>query len=341
MSTQPPVQIGYALMCQDRLESVRHNLMRVLPFVDAAVIVDNGSTDGTRAWLRTLAPKVLLVERVWNDSFVGARNAYMEAVEEIARESERPTILCTSDDDELYSDGLLRDLRRIAEEIFLDDVNFLRVRVKDTETDWQGEVIRSQLGEWQKPLIYVWEPDIRYVGVNHSEVHENLFIPSGVRRRVLADVNGTYFYEHRKKYGEIWPRAIRNAFAGGGGMNLGELCPWWRDFQGLVREETGANTSDAFVRFLRDAPQLPPRLAEFFIAKRLLGTQWDSTPPLWPGWPDGTSEWREAFLAYYVYFRPSQMPFNLIEQDKMYKDYRAECRTIHGPASPEWAEWGK
>jgi glycosyltransferase involved in cell wall biosynthesis len=325
------------MMQQDRLESVRHNLTRVLPFVDVAVIVDNGSTDGTREWLRQ-QEKVRLIERVWNDSFVEGRNAYLRAIDELAAGYPGETVFCTADDDELYSDPLLQHLRSLARETYLDDINFLRIRVKDTETDWNGDVIRSQIGGWYKPLIYVWEPGIRYVGVNNSEVHEDLFIPSGVRSRRLDDKNGTYFYEHRKKCGEIWPRAIRNAFAGGGGMNLGEQCPWWRDFQRLVREETGAETSDAFLRFLRDAPQLPPRLAEFFVSKRLLGTQWDSTPPQWPGWPDGTSEWREGFLSYYLYFHPECMPLDLIERDRPYKDYRKECLVIHGPASPEWAK---
>ena len=170
MSTQPSVYIVYAMMQQDRLESVRQNIMRVLPFVDAAVIVDNGSTDGTREWLRQ-QEKVVLVERVWNDSFVEGRNAYLRTIDGLAVGHPGATVFCTADDDELYSDTLLQHLRSLAGEVYLDDINFLRIRVKDTETDWNGDVLRSQIGDWYKPLIYVWEPGIRYVGVNNSEVH--------------------------------------------------------------------------------------------------------------------------------------------------------------------------
>lgn len=336
------MKIVYALMTQDRLGAARSQVERMLPAVDDVVVVDNGSTDGTRKWLEAAARetgRVHPVLRQWNDNFVEARNAYVSKAAEIA---EDPMTLVVSDDDEVFSDGVVEDLRDLCDEMYYDDLNILRVRSRSVETDWKGDEHWSKLDDWHKPLIFLWEPGFGYhaSGAARGQVHEDIHIPSGYRQRFVDDQDGRRVYSHIKRHGEIWPRAIRNAYAGGGGMNLGDLVPWWRDFRDLVRRETGAETSDAFVRFLRDALNLPPGLKDFFVQQRLVGTQWDSRTDLWPGWPDGTSEWREGFLAYYVYFHPEQMPPSLAVFDKAagYMDYAASVRIIHPPEKvPEWA----
>lgn len=328
------------MMCQDRLESVRRNLLRVLPYVDNAVVVDNGSTDGTREWLETLKPCVFPVFRAWDDSFVAGRNAYLRAVDRLVEAGElaEPVAVCVADDDELYSDGLLEDLREIAEEAYLDDLNLLRVRSRSVETDWKGDVYWSHDDEWHKPLIMVWEPGIAYRGIGRSEVHEDLLIPSGRREAILPDDGMRLRYDHVKRHGEIWLRGIRNFFAGGGGPNLGDLNPLWGIFLRLVGDCTSGavQTADRFVKWL-EAGDVHPDVLAWFRRYRLLGTRFDPTPPMWPGWPDGTSEVREGFLAYHLFLHPETMPPDLIEADREYMRYAAEARTIHGPNAPPWA----
>lgn len=585
------VRLVYAMMQQNRLQSVRRNLERVLPHVDNVVIVDNGSTDGTREWLRTLAPKVILIERQWDDSFVGARNAYLRAIDDIA---EDPTVICVADDDELYSDDLLQDLRGIAEEAYYDDINLLRIRSRSVETDWKGEECWSQMDAWHKPLIMVWERGLRYQGIGQSEVHEDLVVPSGRRERILQD-RGRFYYcvegttpilradliwseaqyvgpgdevigfdewpllgsqgpklrravvlannpviadcleietdrgtvivseghwwwarssldpqppgqagrafqwipsralkpghtiaflvkpwkqdigyeagwlagildgegsvsghrvsfsqkpgpvfertlagfqargyqpyvhlsrfgrpegqeimqvvlgrmvdslhalgslrpmrllqksatiwedrqfwgkgwtpatvlavrptgrlkvypietstgtfiangllghnSHIKKHGEIWLRGTRNFFAGGGGPNLGELNPLWRPFRQLVADCTAnaVATADRYVEYLQRG-EVSSEVLAFFRKYRLLGTRFDPTPSMWPQWPDGTSEVREGFLAYYVFLHPERMSLDVIDADRAYCDYRKEVKIIWGPKAPTWAD---
>jgi glycosyltransferase involved in cell wall biosynthesis len=177
------------MMAQDRLHSIQRHLGRVLPYVDRAIVVDNGSTDGSREWLRT-QPKVITIEREWNDSFVEARNAYLRVADELADDS---TLLAVADDDELYSEQLLKDLRELGRQAYDLDYNIVRVRSQSVETDWKGDIHWSHLDEWHKPLLFVWEPRMEYYGVNQSQVHEDIRIPSGKRHLVL-DWQDKYYY---------------------------------------------------------------------------------------------------------------------------------------------------
>jgi hypothetical protein len=157
----------------------------------------------------------------------------------------------------------------------------------------------------------------------------------------LETTTGTFIAEgflshnsHVKKYGEIWLRGIRNFFAGGGGMNLGESNPLWRPFQELVRSRSNVTTSADFVRYL-EGGKVHQDILDWFIKYRFLGKPpFDTTPPMWPFWPDGTSEVREAFLAYYVYLHPTQMPREFIDRDREYMDYEKAWQIIWGPKAP-------
>jgi len=46
---------------------------------------------------------------------------------------------------------------------------------------------------------------------------------------------------------------------------------------------------------------------------------------------DGSSEIRECFLTYFVWYHPEEIPQELLEHDKSYKDYAHEAQKIHGP----------
>lgn len=329
------------LLCQDELEAVKHHVLRAIPNVDDYIVIDNGSTDGTLEWLRGLSdhePKIILTERSWNDSFADARNAYLKVVEErIAPNHVGPVLVAAADVDELHSDELQRDFRKIGLRAYYQDYNVVRVRSRSSETDWKGEPIWTRWDAWHKPML-IWEPGIHYED-RFGQFHETLKVPCW-RQTELDDDGGRYYYHHVKRHGIIWLRALRNAFAGGGGPNLGTQCPWWLDFRTLVKDACGAETSDAFTTYLKSGG-IDPRIKDFFREKRLLGTKFDGTPPLWEKWPDGTSEWREGWLAYFVYLHPKEMPLDLAERDREigYMDYAQEVRTIHGPKSPAWAGW--
>ncbi len=329
------MRVVSALMVQDRLASAKRHLERIFPFVDTAVVVDNGSIDGTREWLLS-QPKVIPVFRAWNDSFVEGRNAYLRAIDRYAEEAGEEVVICVADDDELYSDALLGGLRKITQSMYEEDINVLRVRSQSVETDWKGDVHWSRLDDWHKPLLLLWESGIRYVGIGKSEVHEDLRIPSGRRETILPDQGGVYRYDHVKKHGEIWLRGIRNFFAGGGGPNLGELNPLWRPFRELIAGLSGVGNAADFVKYLQQG-DVDQRVLDWFVEHRFLGTQFDPTPAMWPRWPDGTSEVREGFLAFFLYLHPERMPLELIDADRNYLDYRQEAKVVWGPNAPAWA----
>ncbi len=333
---QPVLVVG-ALLCQDRFEDVKGHILRVLPHVDHYVVVDNGSAPGMRAWLRNFArANVEVVFRQWNDSFADARNAYLDVAERLAGEDPgRPVFIAAADDDEVYSDALLADLRKIGRWMFCEDLNVLQPFSMNADLDWRGDRAFEWRGGHYKPLMFVWEPGMRYRD-SPGHFHEDLVVPTGWRVRSLDDEQGKYVYWHEKRYGETWLRATRNFFAGGGGPNLGERNPLWRPFRALFARR-GVTTSDQMQRYLR-AGGIDQEIKDWFVNRRHLGTEHDPTPPMWSEWPDGTSEVREGFLAYYVFLHPEEMPPDILHADlELGIDRRSDTRIIHGPASPPWA----
>ena len=325
-------------MCQDRLENVQRYINRIRDVYDEMVVVDNGSVDGTREWLLAQSGVTKLL-RSWNDSFVGGRNSYLRVIDEIASQDESPLWILVADSDEFFSDGLLEDIRSLCEEAYDEDLNVLRVRALDVETNWNGDIIWKDLARWHKPLVLLWEPGLQYRGIGQSNVHEDLVVPSGRRERNIDSQGERRVYTHEKKHGETWIRGIRNFFAGGGGPNLGELNPLWRPFRQLVADCTNGKVTNAadFVKYL-EAGDVAQPILDWFIKYRFLGTEFDSTEKLWDCWPDGTSEIREGFLSFFVLLHPERMPIEFIESDRAYKNYRAEVQTIHASENrPAWA----
>jgi glycosyltransferase involved in cell wall biosynthesis len=332
-----PIQVMGALLCQDRFEDVKRHIFRVLPHVDHYVIVDNGSGPEMQAWLRNFARvNVEVIFRKWNDSFADARNTYLAVAERLAqKDPDRPVFIAAADDDELYSDELLADLRKIARWVYLEDCNVLRPFSMNADLDWRGDRITEWRGGYYKPLMFMWEPGMRYEDAP-GHFHEDMKIVSGWRVQNLDDEQGKYVYWHAKRFGETWLRATRNFFAGGGGPNLGERNPLWKPFRELFTQQ-GITTSDQMQAYLR-AGSIDPAIKAWFVNQRYLGTPHDPTPPLWTEWPDGTSEVREGFLAYFVFLHPGEMPTNVFEYDRAHGiDHAKDTRIIHGPAAPDWA----
>jgi hypothetical protein len=237
--------------------------------------------------------------------------------------------VAAADDDEIYSDGLLKDLHKIGRWMYLSDYNILLPYSMNAETDWTGEQFRVWEGGYYKPLILLWEPRMHY---RDWEGHFHEDIITNWRPVSLDHENKQYTYTHVKPYGEVWMRSTRNAFAGGGGPCLGERCPLWRPFRKLVEDAAGISTSDQFARYLR-AGNIAQSIKDHFIKYRFLGTEFDKTPPIWDEWPDGTSEWREMFWTYFVYLHPEEMPNKFVTED-----LKTEVRHIWGPHAPKWAQ---
>ncbi|KKK50705.1 hypothetical protein LCGC14_3122370, partial [marine sediment metagenome] len=103
------VKTYYCQMVTDRIETMVPNLERAFPYFDQFIIVDGGSTDGTIEWLEQ-QPKVDLVHFKWCDDFPKSRNQYLKRLAEI-RSPDEISICCVADDDEFYSDFLMKNMK--------------------------------------------------------------------------------------------------------------------------------------------------------------------------------------------------------------------------------------
>ncbi len=321
---------------RDRESFVTRNVSRALEIgkVDAVVFVNGGDHRfAIESW-----PLVHTVHKLWADDFPGQRNCYLRKVDQLQNEWQEDVLLCTFDDDELYSTELWTNIREIGESALEADINNLAIRCHSVTLDREGREIRRTVDDYWKALIIVWEPGIEYVAVTYdgspardSFVHEWLIIPSGTRYRRL---DNPLHYEHQKTVGEVWFRAARNVWAGGGGKNLGHLNPLWRPFQDLVRKHAPwVQTSKDFEDYLK-AGDVAPEVKEAILGFRHLGTPHDSRKDLWPTWEDGTSEWREISLAYFAMHHPSELPREIIEQDRGKIDWVQHIEEVHGIPAP-------
>lgn len=72
-------RISLCMLVKDERENLARNILPLVPRFFEVVIVDTGSTDGTREALDELPSHVKVIDFAWQDSFSAARNRYLEA----------------------------------------------------------------------------------------------------------------------------------------------------------------------------------------------------------------------------------------------------------------------
>lgn len=153
----------------------------------------------------------------WEDNFPNYRNAYVNRVPE-------DSWICYSDPDELYSESLAKHLASIIETHDRAGYNHLFVNSHDVMTNEKGETTTT-VSSFFKGVIFKKIKGSHYIGVGPAaNVHEGLVIPNE-RQHTLGK---QYYYEHSKLWWEVWERASRNVFIGGGGNNRGTENPSWK-----------------------------------------------------------------------------------------------------------------
>jgi glycosyltransferase involved in cell wall biosynthesis len=318
-------------MATNRLEMARANIERAYPYFDQFVFIDGGSTDGSVEWLKE-QEKVELVEFRWCDNFPKSRNQYLIKVGEL-REPDETSICCVADDDEFYSEYLMKNVKALAQEMLNNKANQIALRCRSVSVNREMERVWESLDDYWKPLVFLYEPGLHYAD---TMLHEQLVPPTGlriIRAQDFADTDREILYEHIKQENVIWPRGMRNFYTFGGGPNLGENQPLWRPFREVLARAGDFENWTAVEAYL-ERGNVIQELKDWFIKYRLEGI-----PPAECGTEhegrydayDGASEIRECFLTYFVWYHPEELPDELLERDKKYKDYAHEARKNKGP----------
>lgn len=210
--TEPPKIVYCMAIYGERYIQVLACLNRVRTYVDRCVIVvDDSVTEDEKIQLRQWGCSIRY--RKWDNHFSKQRNEYLEGVNE-------GEWVLVSDPDELHSQSLMDDLKKIVTQAEEREINILGINAHDITTELDGTLTET-VSNWHKQLLFKFEEGVRYVGV----VHETLL--PGVHGWRAADLDKHYYYEHIKSMVEIKERGARNVFCGGGGNNVLDKNPMY------------------------------------------------------------------------------------------------------------------
>jgi intein/homing endonuclease len=198
---------------RDDFEGTKRCIERVSPNVDATVIVyDQTLTEEQIGWLHENAEKYRIypVPHEFRDDLPEMRNAYLRMARELGADW-----VCVSDPDELYSEELAKNLRRLIERYDAEGYNLLPVPARDQfdNVEWLDDVELlkevpggyREVDYWKPLLIFKLYPDTHYEGVGaEGKVHETL--RSGVPWKPM-NLPREYYYTHMKSALRIWRNA--------------------------------------------------------------------------------------------------------------------------------------
>ncbi len=218
-------EITYVVVTQDRLGHNQRNLPIILPHVDRAVVVDGFSKDGTYEYLQSLAPKVEVYQREWDDSFANQYNEYLKHLKG------GWVLLC--DDDEVPSEEMLQSLKELVKmseggkKFSL--VEFRSNDISYVEGDWENRVDNGPC-EYYRQIFFKWYPGMHYT----VHLHQAL---QGMRGPV---VRHKAHYYHIKSTKDELRNACRNYFISGEWpstpVSEGIKTPEWKEMNSILAE---------------------------------------------------------------------------------------------------------
>lgn len=171
-------RLSLAMIVKNEARTLEHTLRTARPHVDEIVVVDTGSTDGTRAIAQRYAD--VYDEIVWPNSFSIARNYSMDLA--------TGAWVMILDGDE-YIDNP-EAWARIRAHLDASDVAALSIPVRNLLPD--GNVLAADV-TWQE-RVFRAHPQIRYAGRVHNQITEGLY---GYMRRTghsIARVDATVIH---------------------------------------------------------------------------------------------------------------------------------------------------
>jgi len=261
-----------------RMEQTKECIRRINKYntFDRKVIIVNESkydklSEENRKWLLNEGCEVYT--RDWNDSFPEMRNAYLS-------KTQNGDWVVVADSDEWFCDDFCKDVRKIISEAEERGLGLLLINSHDITYDETGEG-EEKKSNFYKNLIFKKGPTTRYEAVGETNVHEKLVLDNNNTLRL----DDKYYYLHVKYYYEVWERAARNVFCGGGGNNVGSRNKAWVELRKLT-DELGIKTWPEFKHFiekelvkeLEQSRRLEPnlRLLSWIIKNRKEGFDYEN-----------------------------------------------------------------
>jgi len=210
-------------------------------------------------------PEFHLMRVRFNENIPEFRNHYLEEARKLGVDW-----VAVSDSDEIFNEAFRRECKKIAEELEAKGYNVAEINCKEAFEDHEwlddadklaASIIEPRESWYFKQLFFKLRPGLCYVGsAGLRRVHETWNLREGwVVARLPRD---KYWYVHRKSSLEIWRNAARNMIFGGGGLDVGELNPFWKPLRELMRKygfEDWAALEKAIIKH-----RIPEEMVRFF-----------------------------------------------------------------------------
>lgn len=249
---------------------------RVSPHVDYTIIVEDGSLNHEqKEWLKKHGCTVKTVG--FHDNLPEYRNTYIQEAKKI----DPWGWVLVSDPDELFCEEFCEEIKNIVDALEEQGYNMAGINCHEAfkSVEWLDnlDLLKESPGGYRestfyKNLLFKLSPNLRYEGVGVTKtVHETWHAPDIPWRSVNLDKR--FYYVHRKSALKIWRNAARNVFMGGGGDNLGNLIPEFRELREICRK-LGINKWQQYEAYLKKG-NVATQLKNFLIkCLTLPATNW-------------------------------------------------------------------
>ncbi len=277
------------LACQgtygERINQTLEGIKRLRRCVDKMIIICDETVTTEQIHQLTDSGCEVFVHP-WEDNFPNMRNHYLGQAKD-------GDWIIVSDPDEWFGADFIKDLRGIVDELTRSNIDLALINSHDIWHKNDGSVESELKSSFYKNLIFRFKTGMKYVGVGEAaNVHEQLIFPNGSPKTVqLAD---KYFYEHHKFLWEVWERAMRNVYIGGGGNNRGKTNPKWEPLRRIC-DKLGLKLWKDVREYMRKG-NINPSLKQWIIDNRRDGKDYEHEMM------EGGFRW------YFEYLHPEEKP---------------------------------
>jgi hypothetical protein len=249
----------------ERVEQSKEAVKRLAPHVDRVVlIVDETVNEQQKKELKEINGNVEVYFHFWNDNFPEMRNHYLEKLQ-------HGDWCIVSDPDEWFGKKFCQEARNICKYGDEKGFNLLLINSRDIEHHQDGPNTEMR-STFYKNLIFKFAIGTVYRGCGvQKNVHEILDLSSKGNTARLSD---DYYYEHHKFIHEVWERAMRNVYIGGGGNNVGDVNASWKPLKDICTK-LNINEWRSLRAYMRKG-QVDPELIKWLNDNRKQGYDWQN-----------------------------------------------------------------